>query len=251
MNHHTSATAFKAGIAASTLRAYLSDQAHFEQWCSASGERCLPAAPETLAAYLAALTTSTTPRGGRYSLATIERRAAAVGYHHRRAGLPDPAAHPDVRSVLDGIRRQARNWPRLIKQTFSRDDLRTLAARDCKTLIDYRNRAMILLAIAGDLGRAVAGLDREHVLIGRHALALQVSGRIVEIDDTAAVRAFRAWLSISGITCGPVFRSIDRHGNLGARLSSDGVACIVKQSAARIGLDRVHYSGESLRRDDR
>ena len=47
---------------------------------------------------------------------------------------------------------------------------------------------------------------------------------------------------------GPLFRPVDRHGNLGAdRLSDRAVALVVKRSAAAAGLDPVSYSGHSLR----
>lgn len=56
------------------------------------------------------------------------------------------------------------------------------------------------------------------------------------------------WLETSGITSGPVFRSVNRHGNLQAnRLSDKAVALVVKRTSEAAGLDSSKYSGHSLR----
>jgi integrase len=65
---------------------------------------------------------------------------------------------------------------------------------------------------------------------------------------TCPVRSLRAWLTLSGINAGPIWREIDRHGNLGAgRLHADSVAHIIKRTCALAGLDPARYSGHSLR----
>jgi integrase len=52
----------------------------------------------------------------------------------------------------------------------------------------------------------------------------------------------------NGITTGPLFRSINRHGRMQAgRLSGIDVARIVKKLADRAGLDAAKYAGHSLR----
>jgi len=61
------------------------------------------------------------------------------------------------------------------------------------------------------------------------------------------VRSLKAWLEAAGIESGPVFRSITRHGKIGARLSGYDVALVVKQYAGALGLDAATYAGHSLR----
>src|ERR1017187_5533146 len=62
------------------------------------------------------------------------------------------------------------------------------------------------------------------------------------------VRAWLAWLEVSGIAEGPAFRPVDRHGHIGAtRLSGQAVALVLKRHAARAGLDPGEVSGHSLR----
>ena len=65
---------------------------------------------------------------------------------------------------------------------------------------------------------------------------------------TCPVRSCRAWLAASGITGGPVFRAIDRHGRLGAAASIRARSPAILQRAARAaGLDATLYAGHSLR----
>jgi integrase len=64
------------------------------------------------------------------------------------------------------------------------------------------------------------------------------------------VRSTRAWLDRAGITEGPVFRSVDRHGNLGASLGDRDVARIIKRTALAAGIDKEvvkTLAGHSLR----
>src|SRR5690606_23925585 len=49
-------------------------------------------------------------------------------------------------------------------------------------------------------------------------------------------------------TSGPVFRPVNRHGQVGAtRLTCRSVANIIKRAAERAGFDSTLYSGHSLR----
>ncbi|WP_246701435.1 site-specific integrase [Rhodopseudomonas sp. BR0G17] len=62
------------------------------------------------------------------------------------------------------------------------------------------------------------------------------------------VAALEAWLSAAGITEGPIFREITRHGRLGtAALSDRSVARIVKKVLGAAGFDAMLYSGHSMR----
>lgn len=64
---------------------------------------------------------------------------------------------------------------------------------------------------------------------------------------TCPVRAWRRWLVASGLSSGAAFRSVDRHGNLGAkRLSDRAVADMIKRRSLGAGLDGT-FAGHSLR----
>jgi integrase len=62
------------------------------------------------------------------------------------------------------------------------------------------------------------------------------------------VRALRHWLAVSENNEGPVFRAINRHGQLAeTRLSEKAVALIAKRACRLAGLDPDRYAGHSLR----
>src|SRR5262249_56935373 len=63
----------KAEKAASTRKAYGTDFRLFAAWCEARGVSALPAAPETVAAYLAAQASAS-------KASTLGRRVAAIPY---------------------------------------------------------------------------------------------------------------------------------------------------------------------------
>ena len=62
------------------------------------------------------------------------------------------------------------------------------------------------------------------------------------------VQALRRWLTLSGISEGPLWREVDLHGNLGAdRLHANSVVTIIKRTSTIAELDPARYSGHSLR----
>jgi integrase len=65
---------------------------------------------------------------------------------------------------------------------------------------------------------------------------------------TCTVCAVRDWLELAGVAEGPVFRPVDRHGNLRKqRLTAHSVALILKRAALSAGLPTRDVSGHSLR----
>jgi integrase len=53
---------------------------------------------------------------------------------------------------------------------------------------------------------------------------------------------------MAGIVSGPIFRAVDRHGNVAdTRLTDQSVVLIVKRCAKAAGLDWEKYAGHSLR----
>jgi len=62
------------------------------------------------------------------------------------------------------------------------------------------------------------------------------------------VGALGAWLQVSGISDGAIFRPVDRHGRVHrGRLSGEAVSIVVRERVAAAGLDPTGYSGHSLR----
>jgi integrase len=246
-----------AAKAPATLKAYRSDFSDFESWCAAHGLTPLPAAPETVALYLAERADVLRP-------STLTRRLAAIAKVHSAAGLESPASlrHAVVSEVLKGIRRTKGTAPSC-KAPFLVGQLKAALRDTREDLLGIRDRALLLIGFAGAFRRSeLVALDVADIQFTDDGLVVTLrrsktdqegEGRKVGIPHgskptTCPVRALRAWLGAASISDGPLFRSVDRHGKLGtAALSGRAVALIVKGAAELAGLDASAFAGHSLR----
>ncbi|MGO4884679.1 MAG: site-specific integrase [Bryobacteraceae bacterium] len=142
-------------------------------------------------------------------------------------------------------------------------EIRTMVEATDAGLIGIRDRALILLGFAGAFRRSeLVGLNVDDCAFGNDGLTVTLrrsktdqigAGRKVGIPygsnpETCPVRTMQAWMEQAGVSGGPVFRSINRHGQVGpGRLSGIDVARVVKKLAQRAGLDSAKYAGHSLR----
>ena len=231
-------------LAPATLRAYKSDWQHFCAWCRDATWSPLPAAPETVAAYLAALSAS-------HRTSALVRRLAALSRAHRLAGQPWSAAHPAIRNTLRGIQRKYGQPPQQAAALVTAE-LQSLVATCDTSLTGQRDRALLLLGYAGALRRSeLVAVEREHVTITADGLRLLIprakgdqtgKGATLGIPrgqsaETCPVRAIEAWLQASGCRYGPVFRGVDRRGVIGLNaLHPDAVRQILIRRAGLAGL---------------
>ena len=225
-----------------TLKLYAGDWAHFVAWCREQGRPSLPAGSDTLAAYLGDI-------APRLSRGALGRRRSAVSTMHRQAGLPTPLLSPVNHKAL---RTAAK--PKIVRPSSALTvaSLARLAAKCPCDLPGLRDRALLLLAAAtlrprrrgkranglvDPVGEAaepagiarlfVLALDAEHVRFTPAGVELQLRTRTDEAVPsrtvtltralTAAscpVRALEEWLGRSETAFGPVFRKVDRWGNV-------------------------------------
>jgi site-specific recombinase XerD len=241
--------------APATLRAYAADWRNWEQWCRGCGAVPLPSTPATIGLYLTALAQS-----GR-KVSTISRRLVAIGQAHRVAGAPIELQHPAIREVLAGIRRSLGTRKEAKAALLTSDIRRCIAAMPGAEIGTIRDRAVLLLLFAGAMRRSeLAALDvpdlqmstRRATMMIRRSKTDQVGrGAVIGIPrgkrETCPVRAVERWIAAAGVVDGALFRSVDRHGHLGERLSGAAIAAIVKRAVERIGLDPARYSSHSGR----
>lgn len=248
----------------STMVAYRSDWRDFETWCAALALPCLPAAPGTVAAYLAELADPGDDRAP-LAMSTIQRRVASIGEAHKSAGLLNPCADPLVKQVTKGIRRTIGVAPKNRKSGLSTADIRAIVnGLDGTRLIDLRDKAILLVGFATALRRSeLVALDLDDVENHPEGMIVhkrrsktdqEAAGRRIEVAYgeqiiTCPVRAARTWIDEAGISAGPVFRAVNRHGQVGEdRLSDRSVANIVKKHVQRLGYESRDFAGHSLRR---
>ncbi len=247
---------FRAAQAENTRRAYACDWRHFSAWCRAAGQGNLPAAPETVVLYLSTLAETA-------KVSTLTRRLSAISQAHQAAGLETPTAHLAVRKLMAGIRRQ-KGTAQTGKRPLATADLRgLLAPLDPRRILDVRDRALLLAGFAGAFRRSeLVGLDVGDLELNSAGLIVTIrrsktdqegQGRKVGLPygstpATCPVRALEAWLAALGADEGPLFRGINRHGQLaGRRLSAQSVALVIKRLATQAGMEARDLAGHSLR----
>ncbi len=157
--------------AANTRVAYERDWAAFTAWCTAVGQRVVPADPVVVAEYVAERAAAVDQQGRPvYAPATLARWVAAINHHHATRGLAAPGGAHVVRATLSGIRRDRAGHPARsgrsgrARPLLLADLTKTLAAIDAATwptgVAGRRDMAMLLIGWAGALRRSeIAALD--------------------------------------------------------------------------------------------
>jgi integrase len=222
----------KASKASATRRGYASDLKSFTSFCEAHDEPSLPASPPTVALYLTHLAQA-------HAVATIRRHMVAIAQAHKNAGFPNPVADPHVRTIVQGIRRTKGTAQR--KKTALTGDLLkdAVSSLDTSTFQGKRDRAIMLLGFALAARRSeLAALNVEDLAYNAKGLVVTIrrsktdqSGAGQEIgvpmvakDELCAVRAVAAWMEVSGIRSGALFRSFGPGGkNRPMRLTANRI----------------------------
>ena len=263
----------RAARAENTRRAYRAAVAAFTDWCAAHRQTALPAAPETIAAFLAA------EAGRGLAVNTLRLRHAALRYLHLLAGYPPPTASPLVSATFAGIRRAHRR-PLRKKTALVLEPLRATLSAIPDSLPGHRDRALILVGFAAALRPSeLARLDVAALTRHEDGIALvlpwrkndqEAQGTTVWLPvgqtDLCPVMALEAWLAAAGITNGPLFRRLwrlppprvpkgikrkpiaDRYRIGTNPIDTDSIALVVKKWTGQAGLDGAAFAGHSLRR---
>ena len=258
-------TYLEAASRESTRRSYASAVRHFEvEW-----KGLLPATSEMVARYLA-------DHAATLSLNTLQHRLSALSRWHTDHGFTDPTKAQVVRQVLRGIRtlhpaREKQAKPLQLDTLQRLDSWLQQAAYADKAQVQpsgelrhLRDRALLLLGFwRGFRADELVRLRIEHIEIepgeGLTCFLPRSKGdrnadgrtfRCPALSRLCPVSAYADWLTASGLTAGPVFRAIDRWGNMAsAGLSANGVIPIIRGIFASAGIPGGNeYSSHSLRR---
>ncbi len=253
---------FRSARAPNTVKAYAHDLSDFATWCNvdAGGLTPLPAAPRTVGLYVTDLA------GRGLKAATIQRRLAAIAQLHQEAGLDDPTKSKQARNTYRGIVREIGSFQEGKAPMLTPTVRRVLRAFEReKGPAAARDRALLLLGLAGgyrvsELASLRTGdielVDEGAILLLRSSKTDQAGGGFYkgiphgDHQETCPVSHLRAWLELQPASPedGPVFRGVDRHGNVSARpMAADSISRVVKKRAQKAGLDPSRYSGHSLR----
>jgi integrase len=263
--------AAKGAFSPNTERAYTADTSIFAAWCVARGLSPLPATPNILVAYIDDLAAGNkvtlwrikgrdkTPKPmlcGSSKPQVIRRYMSSISKMHAAAKLPNPTGAEIVKLALRRLARekgihqaqaQAINWPQL----------QSMVATCGDTLIDFRDRALMLVAYdtlcrrselvalrVEDLFSAENGMGT--ALIRRSKTDQEGQGMVRYLARSTMLFLY-AWLNNAGIKEGFIFRVIRRGGHIAHVLKSGDVAKIFKLRAMAAGLTASGISGHSTR----
>jgi len=247
-----------------TRRSYRAAIEHFE----VSWGGFLPATSDSVARYLAAY-------AGQLSINTLKLRLSALAQWHNSQGFADPTKAPVVRQVFKGIRalhpvQEKQAEPLQLQQLEQVVNWLELEARQAIVGADQpallrarRDTALILLGFwRGFRSDELCRLHIEHVqAIAGSGISVYVPrsksdrenlGRTYQtpsLQRLCPVQAYIEWISNAALVRGPVFRSIDRWGNLSEQgLHANSVIPLLRQALERAGIAAEAYTSHSLRR---
>lgn len=239
----------KASTSEATLKAYKADIEHFTTWGGT-----IPATSQLIANYLAS-------HADKLSVATLERRLAALSKVHKSLGDDNPVRKELVRTIMRGIKRSKGTAQRQVAPITKGRLLAMIATCD-EGLQGLRDRALLLLGFSAALRRSeLVAISYRHLEFVPEGVILHIpksktdqegNGRKIGVPyargDTCPVQALLNYLSAAHIQDGPVFRPSANHDKLAVtQLTSASVALIVKARASKAGFDPDQFSGHSLR----
>lgn len=243
----------------------------FREWCEAEGRVYLPATAQTLTEYVNHMCRgASAPNTIAQAISTIRTKHADEGYQDE----------PEKREPLKALRDYRKEWAdegHREKQAtpIMVDTLRAMVATcDLATFAGARDRALLLLGfnmmarrselVGLDQGDVVESAEGLTVYIKRSKTDQEARGVSVAIPrgkrpEACAVQAVNAWkvrLAERGMTTGPLFRPIDRHGRVGGepetagktavRLTGKSACDIVRRRGLLAGLPEK-YTSHGLR----
>lgn len=252
----------RAATRSNTRLAYQSSIEHFEvHWGG-----FLPATADSVAKYLAHYADS-------LSINTLRQRLAALAAWHHDQGFPDPTKAPHVKKVLKGIaalhphrEKRARSLCINSLSTIITDIDRRLAASEtsAKTWQLTRNKALFLVGFwrafrSDELSRitvenVAAVPDRGMtIFLERSKTDRNLHGRRYRapaLQVLCPVAAYTDWIALAGLESGPVFRSINRWGQIAdTALNPASIITIIRSVCESAGLSNSElFSSHSLRR---
>ncbi len=245
----------RASLSGSTMKAYSSDWLDFEFWCKRTGRQSLPATSDTVALYL-------TKMSDHLKSSSLKRRVTAISKIHELKKFESPTKDAQVKSVVRGILRAKSERQKHAEPTLI-EHIQKMVSNQPDSLKGIRDRALILIGFAGGFRRSeIVSLKLEDIEVGDQGIIINLRksktdqtgrGRKIAIAfganaETCPVKSLESWLKASGITEGPLFRPINKWGQISSEQMTDqSVRLILKDSLTRAGISEKGFSGHSLR----
>lgn len=246
----------------STRKAYQASIKHFEEEFGGF----LPTTPSQVTQYLAAYAETN-------ALNTLKQRLTALSVWHSSQGFPDPTKDPQVQKVIRGIRELHQQEEKQAKPLQIEhlalvvgflDNLIAETNNPHERLRAIRDRSLFLLGFwRGARPDEICRIQAETIEVrpgeamsyylprsktdkgqGRRYFAPAIPGGLCPVAATID------WMGAAALTTGPLYRRIDRWGNLANKpLTPKSLGPLLRNALSCAGIDGAEeYSAYALRR---
>ena len=238
----------------STIRAYKTNFERFIEFCESIQASSLPANSRSIGTYIALLSKS-----GLKS-ASIRIAIAAISSIHKLNQFNDPTQHSDVAIEM---KRMHRTLGRAGKQAFgiTEDVLEKMISATKSDSRGLRDKALLLLAYDSLCRRSeLVSLRLNDIEYNNSGLPFRIKLRRSKTDQEAigkvirlspkAQEAVQAWIEITRIEDGFLFRGIKNNGDISQGINPGQINRIYKRLAEKAGLPKIiikNISGHSFR----
>lgn len=239
--------------APNTLRGWRADWRGWTEYCARTKGLALPVTLPVLRGYLIERIEAGRKR------ATLERLMSTLSIVHRLVGLPSPMDSMEFKLMWRGLRREHLTARQRQAKGLTMADLEAiLATLDPEQPRDRRDAALLCTAFetmfrrSELIGLQVQDLTTEADGSGRmflaHSKTDQEGAGALQYLTPSTVELLRSWMTMAGISSGPIFRSCAHNRKpFDKPLSDRDVARIFKTRALAAGLDAERVSGHSTR----
>lgn len=254
----------RAGTRDNTRKSYKAAVEHFEvTWGG-----FLPATGDSIVRYLA-------DYADQHAISTLKQRLAALAQWHISQGFPDPTKTPTVRQMIKGIRtlhpaQEKQAAPLLLRHLeqavgwLEKEALLAAERNDFKSVMRHRRDiALVLIGFwRGFRGDELARLQVENIQaeagVGITFYLPHTKGDRQHLGATfktpalkklCPVNAYINWITVAGLARGPVFRRLDRWGNLAeVGINANSMIPMLRRIFEQAGVPAGIYSSHSMRR---
>lgn len=227
--------------AQNSLLAMRNDWHLFRQFCQARNVQALPCASTAVRLFI-----QHEAKVRKY--ATLRRYVLTIGLIHRILVQKDPTTNVTVKTAISE-QRINKHGDASQAAPFNQHHMVALdhALSASEHIRDWRNLAICYVMFECALKRSeVRQLTIEQLQPSEYGLILQLGDQHYRFSD-AAQQALQKWLAHLPDSHTPLFRAIDRHGNIGSDwMDHSSLYRVIRSVSEIIGVN-VQFSGQSMR----
>lgn len=257
--------------ALNTTKAYFSDMKYFLAWQKAAyGQNFWPLDENVVVRYIYEnlqempehtekflLEQKAKRYAGLFKFGTVRRRLQSLSTAHMQSNHYDPVKSKKVTKLMTAMQRM--HEPCKKSKAITKNILLDMLATATESILDIRDAAVLCFGWASGGRRrseivdaVIENLDEQAdgnflYNISRSKTDQTGKGHVVPIKGIAAA-ALRAWLQVSKIKTGYIFRSLTKAHRLRGQMKTATINHIVKYRIKIAGYDPKFYTAHGLRR---